>query len=259
MFGGNTYWWLGLLVFVAFVGVTVGVWALRNKPKLSYTIVWCIAAFFFVYKIGEYTYHQCAGEHMDFPVEFSALSYFTLAITVLFGCKRGDQFGALVAILSGMMYSISFWVSPDSFWASNSSTPFLFAMAAINHHLLYFAGMLLVANCRRYSPKQCWTQAVGVGVFVAYSWLIYKTTPYEQVIGKPIIIKITDGSILTYVVAPEKINAGWLALYYVAAVLLLCLIIVGFYALNMWQCKRREKRGLPVDAFARGVKIFDIK
>jgi hypothetical protein len=89
--------------FLLFASLTVHVFLLRNKPKLSYAIAYTIALFLLAYKIGEYIYWQAIGEHMKIPVEFSALSYFTFAITVIFRTKKADQFGSFVGLLTGLL------------------------------------------------------------------------------------------------------------------------------------------------------------
>lgn len=255
MFGNNQYWWAGLLMFILFVGLNLLVWALRNKPKLSYAIAWSIAAFFFVYKCAEYTYHQCVGDTMDFPVEFSALSYFVFAILIVFGNRKCDQFGAFTAILAGAIYSLSWWVAPDSHIGGH---PYFGTMAIINHHLLYLGGMLITANCRKFDIKHSWQIALGVGVFVGYSWLIYKTTDYAAVMGKPIIINITDGGIVQTMLGADPSNVGVKIGYYIFAITLFVLMAAGFFLLSHWQSKRRRKKGLPEDYFASGLDIYRI-
>lgn len=236
-------WWVGIIVFLLFASLTVHVFLLRNKPKLSYAIAYTIALFLLAYKIGEYIYWQAIGEHMKIPVEFSALSYFTFAITVISRTKKADQFGAFVGLLTGLMYSVSFWVSPQSF-LSDIETIFLFTMALINHHILYFAAMLMLFNVRRYSSKNCWIHLVGVGAMIGYSWLIYLLTPYASIYDKPIVIQVCDGSILSWLNI-TKLSGGQVVVYIIVCAILLCGLIAAFYAVNNAMAKRRIKKGLP--------------
>ncbi|MGN1043170.1 MAG: hypothetical protein ACI4SK_06785 [Christensenellales bacterium] len=248
------YWWAGLLVFLLFVSLNGIIFALRKKPKLSYAIAWSIAAFLLLYKIGEYVYWQAVGQHMKFPVEFSALSYFIFGITVTFRLKKAEQFGAFVGVLAGLMYSVSFWVSPGSL-IGDIDTPFLFAMAIFNHHALYFASMLLLANVHKFNYKDCWIQLVGVGAMVGYSWLIYLFTPYAEIYGKPIIIQICDGSILNWL-GGLKLNGWQIALYIIVALLLLAGILFGFYSLNNLCAKKRAANNIEIDYHPK--KLIDI-
>lgn len=256
MFGYDRCWWYGLTVFIIFIGLNLLVWALRNKPKTSYALAWLIAAYLFISKVGSYVHNQCVGNNMDFPVEFSALSYFAYAILVLFGGRKIDHYGAFVAIVAGGVYSAASWLAPSNF-AHEQGMMYIFDNAVFNHHVMYLGGMLLVANCRRYRVKDTWWHmALGVGAFVGYSWLIYSCTPYAAVRGKPLIINITDGGILTKVFAPEQINVGIRIGYYIFAVGILVLLLVGFYLLNYWQVKRRVKVGLPPACDPKGLAIF---
>lgn len=239
--------WLGVLIFFIFVLFNVGVFLLRNKPQVSYAIAYTIALYLFVYKIGEYVYYQAIGLHLKFPVEFSALSYFLLAISVVFRIKKMDQFGAFAGMLAGLMYSVSFWISPMSF-VNSMDTMFLFIMAILNHHLLYFAGALLLFNVRKYNFKDCWIMLLGVGAMVGYSWIIYLFTPYASLYGKPTIIQICDGSILDWLGLQDVPTWGYV-LYLVLAVILLFGLLAGFYWANSLEVKRRRKKGVIEDYF----------
>lgn len=252
------YWWLSLIVFLFFVGLNVVLFLLRKKPKLSYALAYSIAVFLLIYKIGEYIYHQAVGNHMNFPLEFSALSYFLLGITVTFRIKKAEQLGAFTGILAGLMYSITFWVSPNSY-VENPEPIYFMIMAIINHHLVYFAGMLLLANSRRYSYKSCWVLFLGVGIMISYSWIIYLFTNYAEVIGKPIIIQICDGSILSWL-GLAKVESWIMALYVVLEVLLFIGLLCGFYSINNILANKRKKAGIIDDYYPKKLKdIYKIK
>lgn len=250
MFGNNEYWWVALLIFFVFIALNAVIFLLRNKPKLSYAISYGIAAFLLVYKIGENIYWQAVGNHMNFPVEFSAVSYLLFGIFTVFRIKKADTFAIFAAIVAGLMYSVSLWVSPDSFVADGGGMYWLI-MAIINHHALYFGGMLMLANVRKYHVRDCYQQLIGVALLVGYSWIIHLFTEYSTVIGKPIIIQITDGSILNWLFSTGTPSTGALVGYYIFAVVMFCLIFAGFYFLNSKCAKRRVKNGLPEDAFPR--------
>jgi len=247
MFGNNTYWWAGLLVLVLFAAINVAVFLLRNKPKVSYTIAWCIACYLLCMKIGEYTYWQVIGLHYKFPVEFSALSYFFFGITVTFRLKKVQQFPLWAAFMAGTMYSVAFWIAPDSF-VYNTDPPFWVWLAFCNHHLLYFGAMLMIANVTRLEAKAWWQQVVGGLACVGYSWIIYLFTDYANQVEKPLIIQMTDGSIMEFL-GIHNLTALHYILYGVAVVILLAITMSGVFFLNNWQCKRRERLGIDVDYF----------
>ena len=247
MFGNNTYWWAGILVLILFVLINLVVFLLRNKQKASYIIAWCIACYLLVYKIGEYVYWQVVGLHYKFPLEFSALSYFFYGIAITFRLKKVQQFPLWAAFMAGTMYSISFWVSPDSHF-TNMGSWFLFAMALTNHHLMYFGAMLMIANVTRMRGKTWWQMVVGGLACVGYSWVIYLFTDYVNQVDKPLIVQMTDGEIMSWL-GIEGLTPLHYVCYYIAVVILLALTMSGVYLLNHWQCRRREKKGLVVDYF----------
>lgn len=256
MFGYDRVWYYGLTVFLIFIALNLLAWALRNKPRTSYAVAWLIAAYLFVDKVMVYVQAQALGEHMNFPVEFSTLSYFVYAVSVLFFGKKGSQYGVFTAILAGLVYSAASWFSPSNF-AGEEGMRYIFNSAVINHHLMYLGGMLMAANCRYYPVRKCWWQLpLGVGIFVAYSWTIHTCTPYSAVMGKPLIIRITDGDILLKVFPAEKINVGYTIVYYIFAVGVLLAIMAGFYWLNYLSMKRRAKKGLPLDYYASDWRIL---
>lgn len=253
MFGGNQYWWAGLLVFVFFALITLAIYLLRNRPDISYAVAYTIACFLLVYKICEYIYWQAIGMHMQFPVEFSALSYLLFGITVVFRMKKYDQFPVFASILAGITYSVVFWFSPDNCVESRDSV-FLLIMAVLNHHLLYFGGMLMLVNVRTYSRKYFWQHIVGTGIIVGYSWIIYSFTPYAEQIGKPIIIKITDSSILHYLTNGNPVQPYLSALYYVACIVVFFAFMVGYYFLNAYCSKKRSRSSITEDYFPLNLK-----
>ena len=237
------YWWLALIVLLIFVGLNLTVFFLRKNPRLSYAISYTIALYLLLYKIGEYTVWQILGYRMKFPVEFSAMSYVVYSIFVTFRLRKIDAFAVFTAILAGVIYELSWIVSPDGHVGTSENT-FLSVMAVINHTLLYFGGIMMLSNCRHYDVKKTFYQLfIGVGALVGYSWIIHLFTDYTAVSGKPIIIQITDGSVLNYVF--EQPSIGMTIGYFVGAIVLLLLIMAGFYFLNYKTSKVRTKNGLP--------------
>lgn len=244
---------MALIIFFLFVALNAVIFLLRNKPKASYVVAYCIAVYLLVYKIGEYTYWQAIGEHMHFPVEFSALSYFLFGIAVTFRLKKVDSFATFCAMLAGLMYSVSFWVSPDSF-VSGEDNLYWLVTAIINHHLLYLGGMLMVLNVRKFRLKDIYQHLVGVGILVGYSWIIHSFTDYTAIMGKPIIIQITDGSILTWLFHSEP-STGALVGYYIFAVVLVLVVTCGILHREQFVLKTSRKERSSRRRFPR--KIID--
>jgi len=247
MFGNGTYWWAGLLVFVLFIVINLVVFLLRDKAKVSYTIAWCIACYLFVFKVAEYIQWQAVGEHYNFPLEFSALSYVVYSVAVTFRLKKVQQFPLWAGLMAGAIYSFGFWVSPDSFVITNESL-FWHWSAFVNHHLLYFGSILMIANVVKLRPRDWWQQVVGGAICVGYSWVIYLFTDYAAHRGKPLIVQMCDGTIMNFL-GLQEIATWHYVVYAIGVALTLALTMSGIFLLNGWQCRRRAKKGLPEDAF----------
>lgn len=250
MFGDNKYWWAAVLMLMLFITLNVIVFLLRNKPNLSYAISYTIALLLLIYKIGENIRWQVIGDHMNFPVEFSALSYFLFGIFVVFRIRQADTFAVFAAILAGTMYHVAFWVRPDSF-LPGGNVSYLLVMAIVNHSLLYLGGMLMLANARKFRLCDCYQSVIGLGLLIAYSWIIHLYTDYSAVKGKPVIIQITDGTILYRLWPTITLTDGLLTAYYIAFALLVCTLFAVLYIINHTSARRRVRLGLTEDALPR--------
>lgn len=259
MFGGNEYWWAGLLIFLLFVFLNLAVFMLRDKPGVSYRIAWFIAVYLLIYKICEYTYFQAIGEHLRIPVEISAVSYLLYGFFVTFKFRKSELFALFIAVFAGLFYSLAFWISPDSY-ISSIDTKYLFAMAVINHHLLYFGGMLILANTRREPLKNAWQLPVGFGALLGYSRLIYRFTDYASIYGKPFVIQVMDSTILRWITRSDTaLSAGGKAVYYIVIGVLLFSVMALFLLLNKLCADGRRKRGVCESYEPTWQDLFSLK
>lgn len=238
MFGENEYWWVGLLIFAVFILLNLAVFLLRRRAVVSHAIAYGIALYLLIYKAFEIIYWQSVGQVMNFPVEFSAISYLLFAIFVVFRFERFDAFPVFAAILAGLTYSVAFWCFPDLFISGGQLT-YWRAVAILNHHLLYFGGMLMLANVRSYDPRRWYQHFLGIGLIVGYSWVIHLFTGYSAAMGKPIIIQITDGSILYRVFSEDEVGTAMIAVYYALALAAFAIFLAGFYLVG-GVCARRR-------------------
>lgn len=251
MFKDTSVWWVGLLVFTVFLALNLIIFLLRNKPKVCYCVAYVIAVYFLILKTAEYIRWQVIGRRLHFPVEISALAYFTIGITLVFRIKKLNAFASFVAIIAGLVYSVTFWFLPENF--TDGSFHDYLIMAIINHHLLYFCGMIIVLNIEKFDLKKFYVVVIGVGLFVAYSWVIHLFTNYTAVEGKPIIIEVTDGTILSHVFT--SYSTAVKILYIVCAIILFFALLAGFYLLNGLAVKRRKNKGLNENCYPRFFKI----
>lgn len=231
MFTGD-YWWVALIQLIFFIGINVIIVLLRNKPDIGAIVARVIAIFLLVYKIIEYVYWQCVGEHLKIPLEFSALSYFTYAIVIGFNIKKGQPFAVLVAFLSGLLYNISFIVSPDSF-VLNRDSIFLLITAMLNHTLLYMGSVLtLIGAKEKYDVRKLWTCFLGMICMIGYAWIIYSTTDYALYYDTPIIIQVSSGTILSWLDPTMNLSVGLRVGTVLIELVIVTSAFIGIYALN---------------------------
>ncbi len=258
MFGNNTYWWTGWLIFMLFAALNTVIFLLRDKPRLSYIIAYITAAYLMIYKTGELIHSQPWENSYKFPVEFSALSYFLFGIFVVFRIHKFDSFPVFVALLSGIIYSVYFCIVPDCYIRDRESS-FSLAMSIVNHHALYFGSMLLIANVRRYHIRHIWHHFLGIGLLTAYAWIIYNFTGYSFYMRKPIIIQILDSSILSWLFQVENLKTWHKIVYYVFVFCTVGSVLAMFYWLNHKMSGRRMRKGLPASYLpSRGTDLNDI-
>lgn len=250
MFGNSEVWWVGLLVFTVFLVLNLIIFLLRNNPKVCYCVAYVIAVYFLILKTAEYIRWQAIGKHLHFPVEISALAYFTIGITLVFRIKKLNAFASFVAIIAGLVYSVTFWFLPENF--TDGSFHDYLIMAIINHHLLYFCGMIIVLDIEKFDFKKFYVVLLGVAALIAYSWIIHLFTNYTAVEGKPVIIEITDGTILSHVFT--SYSTAVKTLYIVCAIILFFALLAGFYLLNGLAVKRRKNKGLNENCYPASLK-----
>ena len=256
MFGNNTYWWAGWLIFLLFASLNAVIFLLRNNPRISYIIAYAVAAYLLIYKTGELIWLKPWDNNYRFPVELSALSYCLFGIFVVFRIHKFDSFPVFVALLSGIIYSVYFCLVPDCY-IRDMDTPFSLSMSIVNHHALYFGAMLLISNVRRFPIHHIWQQIAGVALLTGYAWVIYIFTDYHTVMGKPIIIQISDSSILGWLFQIQKFQIWHKIVYYVFVFFTVGSILAMFYLLNHKMSDRRKRKGLPASYFPSSGKDAD--
>ncbi len=226
------YWWVSLIVALFFGGVNVAIFIpLRGKVKLCQKIVTIVCAVLLAYKIGYYTFYQIMGAGWNkFPVEYSAVTYFVFTLIVLTKREKLMPFGIFSAILSGLMYCISFIVAPAQFVPPHNSIYELIT-ACINHNALYFCGMLLLLYVKPLNKKLWWEIPVGVGVFAAYAALL-KHTVLVGLNVETIIYEVSSGDIIARFVSALIGKWYYYIWYYPVLILLISVLSIAFFKLN---------------------------
>ena len=257
MFTGQQYWWVGLIMVFIYIGLIFLVRFLRNKPNVCYLICYIIAIYLIIFKVTENIWYFARGIYWNFPIEFSALSYWTFSILMLIRVRKADQYGAFCALLTGTIYIFSWVMSPNSHVNNfiQEDTNYIIATGAVvNHSCLFFAGWLMVFNCRDYSFKTVWQLFIGIACFVAYPWIIWTCTDFALYKEKPLIIQMCDSSIVSYIFSNP--STGLKIGYYFFALPLLFGIMALFYFINHIGAKYRKAHNIVLDYHPK--KFVDI-
>lgn len=158
--------------------VPIFIYLLAPKEKLLKIILYVIVIYLLIYKIAEYYYHLVIEKNNQYPVEFSAVSYFLISIAVLTRWKGLREFASFLATLGGFFYAVANIVAPESFL---HNTRFYLEMARLNHTLLFIAG--LITNTIYFNRGYKYPYIIGIilviiHAFIAKSIFNYSDTSY---------------------------------------------------------------------------------
>ena len=146
--------------------IPILIYLLAPKEKLLKIILYVIVIYLLIYKIGEYYYHLIIEKNNQYPVEFSAVSYFLLSIGVLVKWKGLREFASFLATLSGLFYAIANIIAPESFL---HNTRYYLEMARINHTLLFIAG--LITNTIYFNRGYKYPYIVGIILVIIHAFI----------------------------------------------------------------------------------------
>lgn len=249
------YWWFAVLLVALAVGLAIFAFWLNKKPQLAYIIVMSASCVLLAYKTCEFCYYRII-DYPEYPVEFSHFSYFLVGATMCTGFKKTRFFSAFATLAAGLGYMLGGVVSPDSMVTTMSSTYYV-VLAVIQHELLFFIGLVLMFDIERYRYRDLWIPVLGTALFVGYSLLVYYHYIYPDYINvdKIVIIKIVQGTILSFVIGEENMT---LAIQVVTAVgigLLVvgCMFLFCFLNNKMFDRRARLHPDLPLADSDHGI------
>lgn len=179
-----SYLSIRLPFLIALLIIPLATYLLGRYQTFLKVILYIIVTYLLIYKIGEYYYHLVVEKNNQFPVEFSAISYFLVALGLYLHLQGLRNFSAYLSLLSGFFYGVANIVNPASFL--NNPTYYLI-MARINHILLYLVGFLVLTcyfnNGKRYYYYLGIVLVIGYAYIMKYyfnysdtSYLIYELT-----------------------------------------------------------------------------------
>lgn len=251
------YWWLILTVLVACAAEGVAVYALRFRSTLSLIFVIAIAAFVMGYKTFEFAGYRVNGI-AEYPIEFSHISYFIFGAVVFLGLRRLYGLAGYCATLTGLGNIIALCVSVESMIEGFRSVGY-FALSVVLHNLMFFGGLLLLCDTVKFRMKDIWTVFVAVAAICGFAQLVNAGIVYGDIDYKDsiIILKIMDGRILEYLIAPEKLTVAIKVVGTVAIFLAVCgTIVLYFWGNNKIYGKRvaaAQTRGADISCAKIGI------
>ncbi|MDE7337137.1 MAG: hypothetical protein K2N32_03385, partial [Clostridia bacterium] len=221
------FWWLALVVWIAAIGLIIAALLLRNNRKLSMQVLFGISLFLLVFKTVEFACYRAAHKAL-YPVEFSHISYFVLAATMVSGVKKMRPFAGLCSFVSGVAFVLATTASPNSVY--NDAYSVYFMIVSITQHLvLMFAGFLMLFAVDRYNIKDIWISILGVASIFVFSVLVHKRIIYKDFTkwDDMVIIHILTGNILKYVFPTGFVIPLWLR---IITIVVLLAVLVGCFA-----------------------------
>ena len=229
IFLGNN-WCFGALAVVIFSVLNFLAYnVIARNSRVGNIVVAIISIYLFVYKVYEYIPGGRYEVACDYPIDFSAVSYFLFAFAVWMPrLKNLKGYVAFIAIISGIIYDITAIVFPNMYAISAGKFSYITILALINHNLLYLGGLTFLTQIKLEKPDLL-LFPFGASYNVAYAYLMeYCTT---AVLSNKTIFHIVDGTIVTYVNLPKSPTV--LSAYYFG------IVLVGtIYALTILQINK---------------------
>ena len=192
-----------IILFILFLVLTI---FLKNKFLIK-LIIYSIAIVLLVWKTIEFTYYGVTKTG-SYPIEFSHISYFVYGVIILSGIKKFYFTAGIYGLLSGIGYIIGGVASPKTMLTS--LPPYLVIMGYISHMLLLVGGLLTLFKVKRYPLKDIYITYIFLALTFIFAYLVKIKVFYPDAnnLNSLIIIKLIDGSILSYI--GVTYNESWI-------------------------------------------------
>ncbi len=200
----------------------------KKNRFVSRSAVLLVGIYFLVYKTSEYVIFEKP------PVDFSALSYFLFGLAAVLPLRPLKGAAAYSGLLAGSLFVLTFTLAPETHF-DNMATPFLLAMAFVNHNFL-FAGALCVLCSVRLRPRDLFAAAGFIAFVVVHSEIMVQVYGFTE--GE-VVTEIIDASVILYILPGFSFPWWYYAVYYVCAVSILAGAGVAVYKLNARLCAQK--------------------
>ena len=188
------------LLLGLFAACTVLVIAMRNHRRASMYLVFVLAAILLVFNAVYFGINRVRRGW--YPVEFSHISYFVMAVSVVLGSRKLLSLAGYCSMLTGLGYILAGVVSPVSLLTTSFSAAEL-AIPIIRHQAMWLCGFLIFFNVGVFRMRDIWVALTGIALMIGFSLLVYYGLVYpgfdEGERETMQIITIVQGNILQYV------------------------------------------------------------
>ena len=132
--------YLVLSFLIILVGVILSKMSFKRRHITTLILSWLL----FSYKLIEYTVYGLQLRLEKIPLEFSTITYFLFALTLIFNVRSLKTIAAFMAFITGLGYLITFGFLAETFYQTNGF--FVTTMALISHSVVYFGSMMMAKN-----------------------------------------------------------------------------------------------------------------
>ena len=179
---------------------TLLVIALRNHRRASMYLAFALAAVLLVFNAVYFAINRVRRGW--YPVEFSHISYFVMAVSVVLGSKKLLSLAGYCSMLTGLGYILAGVVSPVSLLTTSFSAGEL-AISVVRHQAMWLCGLLIFLNVGKFRMRDVWITLTGIALMIGFSMLVYYGLVYpdfdEGERETMQIVAIVQGNILQYV------------------------------------------------------------
>lgn len=236
------YWWVAVIIILMAALMVTWAWLLRKNRKANMITLFVVSFILLIFKSVQFGIERSLNHY---PVEFSHMSYFILGATMTVGVKKLRPFAGFCAFISGLAFVLGGIVSPAPIVRDAENT-FNWVTGIIQHEVLLFAGLSIIFNTDKYSIKDIWIPIVGIAVMFIFSILVYNRILYPDLDVKRhdnmVIIFILTGTLLEKYITHAPIHIALKILTVVLEMILLGVLLWGFYFVNNKSYDKRIKK-----------------
>lgn len=243
------------LMLGIFAACTILVILLRNKRTASTRLAFILALVLLIFNSVYFGINR--GRRGWYPVEFSHISYFVMAVSVVMGSKKLLGLAGYCSMLTGLGYVLAGVISPVSLLTTSFSAVEL-AISIVRHEAMWLCGWLIFFNVGRLRMRDVWIAVLGVGMMIGFSLLVYYGLVYpgfaEEERETMQIITIVQGNILEYVTHKPLPMAARIATSAGIGVAVVGTLVL-YYLLNTRINAAREKKRMKLGGYYENPQI----